>query len=110
MFEIFVGAGDGVIAALQLPATDEDAAVGIGRRAEFQAQDEIFWEILRGGQLLNPAPLGRSHDDQPAIPGDKSTVSAARLAVEADRVCDNGPRRGLWIAGLPFSGGFLVGV
>jgi hypothetical protein len=52
---------------LKLPAADKDAAVGVGRRAEFQAQDEILREVLRGGELLNSAPFGWSGDNEPAI-------------------------------------------
>src|SRR5437868_5153605 len=53
MLEIFIGSGEKVIAALKLWAAEEDAAVGVGRRAEFQAEDEIFRKILGGGKLLN---------------------------------------------------------
>ena len=101
--QTFVGTGQGVVAALKLSAAQEDAAVRVRRGAEFQTQDEVLREVLRGGKLLNSASLGRSGDDQPAIFGDKSPVGAARLAVEADGGCDNGPRRGVGIAGLPFS-------
>src|SRR5947209_5246516 len=110
MLEVFVRPCNKVIAALKLLAADEDAAVGVGRRPEFQAQDKIFLEVPGGGKLLNSAPFGRSGDDQSATFRDKSPVRAARLAVEADGVCDNGPWRGVWIAGLPFSGGFFVRV
>ncbi len=110
MLQVFVRAGEGVVAALKLSAADEDAAVGVGRRAEFQAQNKIFREVPGGGKLLNSAPFGRSGDDQSSILGDKSPVGAARLAVEADGGRDDGPGRGVWIAGLPFSGGFFVRV
>src|SRR5258706_489165 len=80
-----------VIAALKLWAPDEDAAVGVRRRAKFQAQDEILREILRGRNLLDSASFGRSGYDQPAIFRNKSTVGAARQAVEADGVFDDGP-------------------
>src|SRR5881394_43048 len=91
MLEVLVRAGERVIAALKLSATNEDPAIGVGRRAEFQAQDEVLREFLRGGNLLYPSAFGRSGDDQPAVFGDESPVGAARAAVETDGVCDDRP-------------------
>ena len=73
--------------------------------AEFQAQVEIFRELLRGGKLLNSPPFRRGSDNQPAVLRHESSVGAARLTIEADAVRDGGPGRGVRIdqLELPFA-------
>ena len=43
---VFVGAGDEVVAALELGLADEDTAVGAGRRAKLEAQHKVLGEFL----------------------------------------------------------------
>src|SRR5687768_10784805 len=63
VFQLFVRAGEGIIAALQLRFADEDAAVGIWRRAEFELEREIFGELFCRVKLLDAAVFGRGGDD-----------------------------------------------
>ena len=87
-----------------------NAAVRIGRGPEFQAQGEVGREFLRGVELLNLPAFGRRRDNQPAVLRHEASIGTARLAVEADRIGDEGPRRRVRVAGLPAFGGLHVRV
>src|SRR5208282_868561 len=91
MLQMVVRPRDEIVAALQLRPANEDAAVGVGRGAEFQFQDEILGEFARGGDLLNLPKFGRRGHNQPVMFGDVAAVRADGLAVELDGLGDDGP-------------------
>ena len=76
--EVFVRAGEGVVAALELAAADEDAAVGVGGGAEIELEREVVGEVARGVDLLDAAACGGRRGDEAAVDG------AERPSAEAD--------------------------
>ena len=67
---------------MKLRPSDEDAAVGVGSRAEFQLQREVFRELARRPHLLDAATFGRSRHDNAAMLRDVATIGTRGLAVE----------------------------
>ena len=74
LLEVFVGAGERVVAALELAAADEDAAVGVGGCAEIELEREVAGEVARGAELLDAAAFGRRCDDEAAGDGAVAAV------------------------------------
>src|SRR6266853_3730104 len=64
MFQVIVGAGEQVVAALELWLADEDAAVGIRRSAKFELEDEILRKFACGPKGLDFPALRRCGDNQ----------------------------------------------
>jgi hypothetical protein len=102
MLQLFVWAGERIIATLQLRTANEYPAISIGRSAELEPQDKIPADILFGRKLLNPAALWRSGDDQSPIAGDKSAIRTAGLSGEVYVVGHNRPDRCIRFARLLF--------
>ena len=88
MLQLLVGAGEQIVAALELWGTDEDAAVGGRRGPELELEDEVAWELLRRPELLDAAPFRRGRDDDPAIFGDVAAIGAALTAVEIELLAE----------------------
>ena len=70
--EFFVGAGDEVIAALELRLADEDAAVCVDGGAKFEAELEVGGEELGGVKLAEVRAtffIEGVHDEHPVLGG-----------------------------------------
>src|ERR1051325_1145057 len=93
VLQLFVRAGQRVVAALKLIAANKHAAVGVGRGAEFEAQSEVLGEFARGGNFLDASAFRRRGDYEPAIFGDITAVSAFLLPIEHHWVIDHRPKR-----------------
>lgn len=88
--QVLVWPSHEIIAALQLRPADEDAAVGIRRRAEFQPENEIVGEGLSGPDHLDQPRRSRMHG-QNSVSGRVASVVARGLAVKI--VCPVTPAR-----------------
>ena len=82
MLEVFVRAGDEKVAALQLRLAQIDAAVGVGRGAEFEAQLKILGKLASGPERLNATAFGGRRDDETSVDGAVASVRALSLSVE----------------------------
>ena len=69
LLEIFIRAGERVVAALELAAADEDTAVGVGGCAKIEFEREVAREVARGAELLDAAAFGRRCNDEAAGDG-----------------------------------------
>ena len=69
LLQLQVGSGDEVIAALELRLADEDPAVGIHRRAEFELEHEVFRKlrdrVKLSGELVGL--IGEGHGNDPVL-------------------------------------------
>ena len=74
VLEVLVRPGERVVAALELAAAEEDAAVGVRRRAKIELEREVAAKVARRGELLDAAAFGRRGDDEPAIDRAESPV------------------------------------
>src|SRR5688572_22594196 len=86
VLQVFVRAGEGVIAALQLRLADEYAAVGVGGGAKFEFQGEIFWKFFRGPKLLDPAVFWRRGYDESTVLGHVAAIIAFGFSIEIVRL------------------------
>ena len=73
---------DEEVAALELGLAQVDAAIGIGRGAEFELEDEILRELLLGPERLDTPALGGRGDDEASVDGTVAPVGALGLPVE----------------------------
>src|SRR5262245_6164370 len=108
--QALVGAGEGVVAALQLRPAQVDAAVGERRGAELEPQLEVLGELARRPELLDLAVLGRRRDHEAPADRAEAAVRALAHAVEARRFGDEWPLGGVRVRRLPARGARLVGL
>lgn len=59
VLQVLPGPGEGVVPALKLWLTDENAAVGIGGGTKFELKDKVLRELPGGPELLNPTTFRR---------------------------------------------------
>ena len=67
---------------MQLRLAQVDAAVGVGRGAELQLEDEVLGELLLRREGLDATAFGGGRDHEPAVDGAVATVRAGGLSVE----------------------------
>ena len=96
VLEILVRTGERIVAALELAAAQEYAAVGVGRSAKFQLEREVFGKVTSRIELLDAAAFCRRGDDKPAIQCNKTSVGGRGLAVEVDRRFRRSARAACW--------------